>query len=232
MNLWTKCSRSKGVLEEVEQFRTRLEERISITFLKSIVLDKIAESLKNYWNQSTVRLNPPFPQIELHVDRETSILNFARFRSEVKEKGIGNLSERTMDELAFELEGMSAFALRTIALQRFTPASLTGEEYLPRAEELMEQSSRAFNEQEISVAARALMKHGGRHEFWGKVVGSADQKNKIALRMVTNILLNSTWWNQYYHFRHGAVLEFRIISGHGVRWGDQGFIGFVEPFVD
>ncbi|MGB0523998.1 MAG: hypothetical protein ACPGJS_13605 [Flammeovirgaceae bacterium] len=119
---------------------------------------------------------------------------------------------------------------------RFTPASLKTVAALPPpTAQLLHQAFLPFNAQ-ISCATRAWEKHVGRSDddFWGKVQGSPAQKEAFAKAKVLAVLQHATWWNTFVHYKHGVVYEFRVPSGHGVRWKKEGitFLGFLEPFLD
>jgi hypothetical protein len=120
--------------------------------------------------------------------------------------------------------------------QRLTPASLSDARAIPptRAELLASANQLHCPPDHLTVAGRALTKHVHRspEAFWGEVRGSALEKNAAAVRVITGILDNTTWWNVFGHFQHEVVYEARVPSGHGARWGHGGaeFIGFLEPF--
>jgi hypothetical protein len=120
--------------------------------------------------------------------------------------------------------------------QRLTPASLTDARASPptRVELLAAANQLHCPPDHLSVAGRALTKHVHRspEAFWGEVRGSALEKNAAAVRVITSILDDVTWWNVFGHFQHEVVYEARVPTGHGARWGHSGgeFIGFLEPF--
>jgi hypothetical protein len=120
--------------------------------------------------------------------------------------------------------------------QRRTPASLTDSRALPpRREDLLAAADRPCRARDaLSVAARALAKHGHRSPdaFWGTATGSTAEQNRAARAVVERILDGATWWNVFDHPQSRPVFEARLTSGHGARWGRGGteFIGFLEPF--
>jgi hypothetical protein len=122
--------------------------------------------------------------------------------------------------------------------QRLTPASLTDARAIPptRIELLAAANQLHAPPDHLTVAGRALTKHVHRspEAFWGPgaVRGSALEKNAAAVKVITGILDNTTWWNVFGHFQHEVVYEARVPTGHGARWGHGGgeFIGFLEPF--
>lgn len=68
--------------------------------------------------------------------------------------------------------------------------------------------------------------------FWGEVNGNNQQKQQMVMEKIRNILDHKTWWNIFFHYKHGLVYEVREKEGHGIRWGQGGilFIGFLENF--
>ncbi len=52
--------------------------------------------------------------------------------------------------------------------------------------------------------------------------------------IIRNLFENQTWWNLFYHYKHGNVYEIRVPSGHGMRWSGDGemFIGFWSRFYE
>jgi hypothetical protein len=122
--------------------------------------------------------------------------------------------------------------------QRRTPATLTDARGIPpRREVLLGAAEQPCGPRDpLNVAARAFTKHFHRSPdaFWGKVEGSAQDKNRAARALLERILDNATWWNVFGHYKHETVFEARVETGQGARWGKAGtvFIGFLEPFDD
>lgn len=118
--------------------------------------------------------------------------------------------------------------------QRFTPASLTDARAIPPTRARLMAAVNQEYKQGLTAGARAWTKHAHRSsdKFWGEIKGSAADKNNGALRLITHILDNATWWNMFGHYVHQVVCEARVATGHGVRWGKGGdeLIGFLEPF--
>jgi hypothetical protein len=119
--------------------------------------------------------------------------------------------------------------------QRITPASVQDERAIPPLRErLLESCFKPFNN-ETSVGVRAWEKHVGRYEnsVMGKVKGNQLEKKKKVAELITFMIENATWWNIFYHYKHGLVYEIRIENGQGMRWTSDGkqFIGFLEHFI-
>ena len=140
------------------------------------------------------------------------------------------------DQFVAACERSEIRELLSILGQRTTPGSLVDHRaFPPSVEQLLQAaSSSCSDDEELSVAARALAKHASRAEddFWTKPSGSAIEQNEICLKVIDEIRKNTTWWNVFEHFQHGPIYEIRIPSGHGARWSHDGstFIGFVDPF--
>lgn len=120
--------------------------------------------------------------------------------------------------------------------QRRTPASVTTIDALPPDSVSLQAAFNNCHKQTLSVGARAWCKHVTRssEEFWGKVKGNDEAKNKMAYDILNHILDKATWWNVFEHYKHRLVYEVRLPSGHGARWALDGmrFIGFLEPFIN
>jgi len=119
--------------------------------------------------------------------------------------------------------------------QRWTASTLKNEKAIPPLKKTLLNSCTApFNDQ-ICCGSRAWEKHIDRckDQFWGEIKGNSTQKGKIAHQLITKIIENKTWWNIFYHHKHGPVYEIRVSSGHGIRWNSKGtqLIGFLEPFL-
>ena len=144
-----------------------------------------------------------------------------------------NHSERTWAKV---LEHAPFEYLLIILGQRLTPASILEETAIPPLKQtLLESCFETYNSQ-IYVATRAWEKHVGRStdNFWGEIKGNPSEKNQYVKKLIVELIDNKTWWNVFYHYKHEAVYEIRINSGHGIRWRKEGtsIIGFLEPFIN
>ncbi|MBB6460298.1 hypothetical protein [Flammeovirga kamogawensis] len=134
------------------------------------------------------------------------------------------------------IEALPFHYLLLLLGQRLTSASITDKRAIPPLQStLLKNSLLPYNSQ-ISRATRAWEKHAGRHidNFWGDVKGSPLEKEMHVKQLLEKMLKEKTWWNVFYHYKHGVVYEIRIPSGHGVRWSEGGekLIGFLEPFLE
>ncbi|KAB2093449.1 hypothetical protein ES319_A02G094600v1 [Gossypium barbadense] len=88
----------------------------------------------------------------------------------------------------------------------------------------------------LTHGARALAKHVNRssNKYWGNLNGSDSNKNKLAMGVIVDLIINSCWLNMYTFQPHGDVFEIRVAEGYGARWSKDGykFIGFLEPYMD
>ncbi|KAK5840085.1 hypothetical protein PVK06_008954 [Gossypium arboreum] len=88
----------------------------------------------------------------------------------------------------------------------------------------------------LTHGARALAKHVNRssNKCWGNLNGSDSNKNKLAMGVIVDLIINSCWLNMYTFQPHGDVFEIRVAEGYGARWSKDGykFIGFLEPYMD
>lgn len=120
--------------------------------------------------------------------------------------------------------------------QRLTSASIRDENAVPPLRAvLIEACEKPFN-QEVTMAQRAWEKHAGRTDdrFWGDIKGNNRQKQQSVMEKIHFILNHTTWWNVFFHYKHGLVFEIREKGGHGIRWshGGEQLIGFLEVFIN
>lgn len=118
--------------------------------------------------------------------------------------------------------------------RRLTPAGVQDVTALPPLRQTLLQSCFAPFNPQTTVATRAWEKHVARseHGFYGEVKGNPQQKEQQVRTRVEQMVDDQTWWNVFYHYKHGPVYELRVPTGHGMRWSADGnaFIGFLEPF--
>ncbi|SHL83453.1 hypothetical protein SAMN05444267_102611 [Chryseobacterium polytrichastri] len=120
--------------------------------------------------------------------------------------------------------------------QRLTSASERDEKAIPPLQENFIASCLVLYNSEITVAQRAWEKHIDRleDEFWGKIKGNNQLKQEKMMEKIRYIINHKTWWNIFFHYKHGLVYEIREKGGHGIRWNAEGsqLIGFLEPFIN
>lgn len=117
-----------------------------------------------------------------------------------------------------------------------TSASIRDERAIPPAKHILLESCKQPFNSEITMAQRAWEKHIGRTEdtFWGEIKGNNQHKQEKVMEKISEILDNTTWWNAFFHYKHGWVYEVREKDGHGIRWNLEGtqLIGFLEHFIN
>lgn len=158
-------------------------------------------------------------------------------RQEIFDRFINILESREHDEAkAGRIEEISIEDWLIVLGQRLTSASIRDENAVPPFRNILIQACREPFNNEISIAQRAWEKHNGRMDdyFWGEVKGNNQQKQAKVMEKICYILENQTWWNVFFHYKHGLVFEIREKRGHGIRWNHGGtrLIGFLEKFFN
>ncbi|GEN78102.1 hypothetical protein [Chryseobacterium hagamense] len=168
----------------------------------------------------------PFFNEEIKPDRDKSFRLFLFILG----------SESSAKKKAEQLEEIPFEHWLNLLGQRLTSASLRDEKAVPPFRKtLFEACEQPFNS-EITIAQRAWEKHVGRRDdrFWGEVKGNNRQKQQVVMEKINYILDHKTWWNVFFHYKHGLVYEVREAEGHGIRWSHNGtrLIGFLEIFIN
>ncbi|CAM1367951.1 hypothetical protein [Tenacibaculum xiamenense] len=212
-------------LVEVQKRILELEMNHYFLQLKEEHLTILAQNVKSYQQDdlSIEKFKEPSFSEEVKVDR-----------NEIFEKFNFLEGEKDIDLILEKLKLIPINEVLVVLGQRITTASVKNEQGIPPIDdEVFKKTFKPYNKH-LSKGLRAFEKHSERTEnsFWGKIEGNPKQKEERAREVVKNLLLNKTWWNIYYHYKHELVYEVRIPSGHGVRWkcSNLEFIGFVEPF--
>lgn len=188
-------------------------------------LKALAENIRRFKN-GTLNWDLPFFNEEIHTDRNKS---FSMFISILD-------TEKPVGEKASQLEKIPFEHWLDLLGQRLTSASLRDENAVPPLQNiLIEACEKPFNI-EITIAQRAWEKHVGRMDdrFWGEIKGNNQQKQQKVIDKIRYIMDNKTWWNVFFHYKHGLVYEVREREGHGIRWSHGGnrLIGFLEIFIN
>lgn len=158
-------------------------------------------------------------------------------RHDIFDRIIRLLESNNSDEVkAIKLEETPFEDWLIVLGQRLTPASIRDENAIPPFQDILINACREPFNSEITSAQRAWEKHTGRmgDHFWGEVKGNNQQKQEKVMKKICYILENQTWWNVFFHYKHGLVFEVREKEGHGIRWGHGGtkLIGFLEKFIN
>lgn len=188
-------------------------------------LKSLNKNIQEYKNQA-LNLDLPFFNEEIKIDRNEG---FKKFISVFENTDSDEVKAKQLEEIPFE-------RWLHILGQRLTSASIRDENAIPPLKSLLiEACQKPFND-EMTTAQRAWEKHVGRMDdrFWGEVKGNNQQKQDKVMEKIHYILDNKTWWNVFYHYKHGLVFEAREKNGHGIRWSQNGqqLIGFLETFIN
>ncbi|PWN62218.1 hypothetical protein [Chryseobacterium oncorhynchi] len=188
-------------------------------------LKRLEENIRKYKNDA-LEWDLPYFNEEIKINRADSF-----------DKLINILGSTDSDEVkAKHLEIIPIEDWLIVLGQRLTSASIRDENAIPPLQNvLIDACEESFNN-EITIAQRAWEKHTGRMEdhFWGEVKGNNQQKQEKVMQKIHYILENKTWWNIFFHYKHGLVFEVREKQGHGIRWshGGKKLIGFLEKFIN
>lgn len=188
-------------------------------------LKGLSENIQKF-RENILEWELPYCNEEIKIDREKIFNQFVTI-----------FNSNDSDEVkAKQLEDISFENWLIVLGQRLTSASIRDEKAIPPLiSVLMDACKEPYNE-EITIAQRAWEKHTGRMEddFWGEVKGNNRQKQEKVMKKIQYILENKTWWNIFFHYKHGLVFEIREKEGHGIRWSHSGtkLIGFLEQFIN
>lgn len=188
-------------------------------------LQTMESNIRKY-QQDRVEWDLPYFNEEIKTDRKESFEMFINiFQSNIP------------DEVkASQLEIIPLEHWLNILGQRLTSASIRDENAVPPLNAVLLEACRKPFNSEMTIAQRACEKHIGRmdDQFWGEIKGNNQQKQEKVMEKITYILDNRTWWNVFFHYKHGLVFEVREKEGHGIRWshGGKKLIGFLEKFIN
>ncbi|MTH15547.1 hypothetical protein [Flavobacterium sp. LC2016-01] len=200
-------------------------------FLADENLNLFSENLISFHSQKSDIIRMPYFQEEIIVSLQDAVSHF-----ESVLKDFENNSDQLKSNLIHSLENVPFEIILLILGQRLTSASRRDETGIPPLREiLLESCFKPFNK-EISIAVRAWEKHVGRKKdsIFGEIKGNAIQKKENVEKLIHYIINHKTWWNIFYHYKHGLVYEVRVQNGQGLRWSADGkqFIGFLEDFLE
>ncbi|MGU3373391.1 hypothetical protein [Chryseobacterium sp. M5A1_1a] len=188
-------------------------------------LKSLADNISKYKNE-LLEWNLPYFNEEIKINTADSF-----------DKFINILENADSDEVkAKHLENIPFEDWLIVLGQRLTSASIRDENAIPPLQDVLIDACKELFNNEITIAQRAWEKHTGRLDdnFWGKVTGNNQQKQEKVMRKIHYILENKTWWNVFFHYKHGLVFEVREKEGYGIRWSQGGrkLIGFLEKFIN
>ena len=120
--------------------------------------------------------------------------------------------------------------------QRITSASVQDYQAIPPLKSVLLESCFQPLNKETTVVVKAWEKHVGRYpeSIFEIIKGNQKEKESTIKNQIDYIMENQTWWNVFFHYKHGLVYEIRIPNGQGMRWSSDGkqFIGFLEQFLN
>ncbi len=188
-------------------------------------LHGISRNIRKF-KTGTLEWDLPFFHEEIRPDRPAS---FHIFINILESRDTDEHKARQMEQIPFE-------HWLNILGQRLTSASIRDENAVPPLQAvLIEACEKPFNT-EVTMAQRAWEKHAGRTDdlFWGAIQENNRQKQQSVMEKIHFILDHTTWWNVFFHYKHGPVFEVREKGGHGIRWshGGERLIGFLEVFIN
>lgn len=200
-------------------------------FLTDENLQLFSQNLILFYHQKTEISRLPYFKDEIIVSIQDSVSYFKNVL-----KNFETSSDLLKKSLIQALEETPFENILLILGQRLTSASRRDETGIPPLQKkLIESCFEPYNK-EVSVAVRAWEKHVGRKTIsvLGEIKGNRDQKRVMAEKLIYFMIGHKTWWNIFYHYKHGLVYEVRIENGQGMRWSADGkqFIGFLEDFLD
>lgn len=188
-------------------------------------LKSLEENIRKYKNDA-LEWDFPYFNEEIKINRADSF-----------DKLINIFGGTDSDEvMAKHLEAIPFEDWLIVLGQRLTSASIRDENAIPPLQNVLINACKEPFNNEITIAQRAWEKHTGRMEdhFWGEVKGNNQKKQEKVMQKIHYILENKTWWNVFFHYKHGLVFEVREKQGHGIRWshGGKKLIGFLEKFIN
>lgn len=188
-------------------------------------LERLENTVEKY-KENTLDWELPYFNEELPTNREQS---FKTIISILESYDSIPVKARKLEQIPFE------YWLDLLG-QRLTSASIRDENAIPPLRSLLIESCMEPFNHEITMAQRAWEKHAGRMDdlYWGEISGNNEQKQQKVMEKINEILDHTTWWNVFYHYKHGLVYEVREKGGHGIRWshGGKQLIGFLEVFIN
>lgn len=219
-----------GIKAVIPDLNQEWKEKYAL-FLTDENLKLFSENLISLHNQKSEILRLPYFKDEIVVSLQDAVFCFKAVLEDL-ENGSSDLSKsiiQAVDETPFE-------NILLILGQRLTSASQRDENGIPPAKEILLKSCFEPYNKEISIAARAWEKHVGRKKdsIFGEIKGNTIQKKEKVEELIHCMISHKTWWNIFYHYKHGLVYEIRVPNGQGLRWSADGnkFIGFLEDFLE
>ncbi len=214
----------------IPSLRKNWKEKYAV-FLTDENLHLFSKNLISFYNQKTEVVRLPYFKDEIIVSVQEAVSYFEKVLED-----FWNDSDEVQKSLIQAFEKTPFKSILLILGQRLTPASVRDENGIPPAKDILLKSCFLPYNKEISIAARAWEKHVGRNKnsIFGEIKGNTFQKKEKVEKLIEHIIVHKTWWNIFYHYKHGLVYEIRVENGQGLRWSADGkkFIGFLEDFLE
>jgi hypothetical protein len=202
-------------------------------FLTDENLYLFAANFIAFYSQNTEIVRKPYFKDEIIISIQENRIYF---------EAVLEAFKNNSDQLEFQIIKMfeeTPFDVILLILgQRLTSASRRDETGIPPSKSTLFESCFEPYNSEISIVERAWEKHVGRtkdsNSVLGEIKGNRSEKRLKVERLVYHIIGYKTWWNTFYHYKHGLVYEVRVENGQGLRWSADGkqFIGFLEHFLE
>lgn len=198
-------------------------------FLQDEILSFFAKQLFIQLNSTSNEPRLPYFEEEIIQDYSDALNQFKKvFTNEnvlVEPKIVSQL-----------LEKISFKELLLLMGQRITSASVQDQQAIPPLRKIVLASCFQPLNKETKVVVKAWEKHVGRYpeSIFETLKGNQKEKEITISKQIDYIIENQTWWNVFFHYKHGLVYEIRIANGQGMRWSSDGkvFIGFLEQFLN
>ncbi|WP_130733905.1 hypothetical protein [Flavobacterium sp. J27] len=148
------------------------------------------------------------------------------------------INENNIDvkEICYLIENTPFSTILWLMGQRITSASKQDFEAIPPLKAVLLESCFQPLNRETTVVVKAWEKHVGRYpeSIFEKLKGNQKAKESKIKIQIEIFFEKTTWWNIFYHYKHGLVYEIRLANGQGMRWSSNGkqFIGFLEQFLN
>lgn len=194
------------------------------------------EMMSFFAKQLFIQLNSTSSETRLPYFEEEIQQDFAKALNQFK-MVFANENEFVEPKIVSQLLEKTPFKeLLLLMGQRITSASVQDEKAIPPLRNILLESCFLLLNKETTVVVKAWEKHVGRYpeSIFETLKGNQKEKEITISKQIDYIIENQTWWNVFYHYKHGLVYEIRITNGQGMRWSSDGkqFIGFLEQFLN
>lgn len=224
-------SHEKNKMNELKKYIPYISEAWKEKYSKILQeehLESIEKNIALFKSDPTLFDLPHFSE-EIKEDLSISFNYFFEINTLINSQNDSEYIAQKLEQIPFE-------QWLVVLGQRLTSASERDEKAIPPLRENLIASCLVLYNSEITVAQRAWEKHIDRleDEFWGKMKGNNQLKQEKMMEKIRYIIDHKTWWNIFFHYKHGLVYEIREKGGHGIRWNAEGsqLIGFLEPFIN